>query len=37
VPGSEGAITGEREALLAAEKIGYPVLVKAASGAAAAA
>jgi len=32
VPGSEGAITGEREALLAAEKIGYPVLVKAASG-----
>ena len=32
VPGSDGAITGEREALLAAEKIGYPVLVKAASG-----
>ena len=32
VPGSEGAITGEREALIAAEKIGYPVLVKAASG-----
>ena len=32
VPGSEGAITGEREALLEAEKIGYPVLVKAASG-----
>ena len=32
VPGSEGAITGEREALLAAEKIGYPVLVKAAAG-----
>jgi acetyl-CoA carboxylase biotin carboxylase subunit len=32
VPGSEGAISGEREGLLAAEKIGYPVLVKAASG-----
>jgi acetyl-CoA carboxylase biotin carboxylase subunit len=32
VPGSEGAITSEREALSAAEKIGYPVLVKAASG-----
>ncbi len=32
VPGSEGAISGEREALLAAEQIGYPVLVKAASG-----
>ena len=32
VPGSDGAITGEREALIAAEKIGYPVLVKAASG-----
>jgi acetyl-CoA carboxylase, biotin carboxylase subunit len=32
VPGSEGAITSDREALSAAEKIGYPVLVKAASG-----
>ena len=32
VPGSDGAITGEREALIAAEKIGYPVLVKAAAG-----
>ncbi len=32
VPGSEGALTSEREALAAAEKIGYPVLVKAASG-----
>ena len=32
VPGSEGAISTEREALAAAEKIGYPVLVKAASG-----
>ncbi len=32
VPGSQGAVSTEREALAAAEKIGYPVLVKAASG-----
>ena len=32
VPGSEGAIRSEKEALKIAEKIGFPVLVKAASG-----
>ncbi|UDL95449.1 acetyl-CoA carboxylase biotin carboxylase subunit [Lichenihabitans sp. PAMC28606] len=32
VPGSEGGITDDEEALQVAEKIGYPVLVKAASG-----
>lgn len=32
VPGSEGAITEDAEALRVAEGIGYPVLVKAASG-----
>ncbi len=32
VPGSEGAIDSEAEALKLAEEIGYPVLVKAASG-----
>ncbi len=32
VPGSEGALGNERDALRAAETIGYPVLVKAASG-----
>jgi len=32
VPGSEGAINGEAEALRAADAIGYPVLIKAAAG-----
>ncbi|WP_131117783.1 acetyl-CoA carboxylase biotin carboxylase subunit [Lichenihabitans psoromatis] len=32
VPGSEGGITDDEEALQVAEEIGYPVLVKAASG-----
>ena len=32
VPGSEGALATEKDALRAAEEIGYPVLVKAASG-----
>jgi len=32
VPGSEGAITTEDEALKAADAIGYPVLIKAAAG-----
>jgi acetyl-CoA carboxylase biotin carboxylase subunit len=32
VPGSEGAITHEAEALALAAEIGYPVLIKAASG-----
>jgi acetyl-CoA carboxylase biotin carboxylase subunit len=32
VPGSEGAITSEAEALAAAEAIGFPVLIKAAAG-----
>jgi len=32
VPGSDGAITSEEEALAAAEDIGFPVLIKAASG-----
>ena len=32
VPGSEGAITDEAQALKVAKQIGYPVLVKAASG-----
>lgn len=32
VPGSEGAITDDQEALRVAGEIGYPVLVKAASG-----
>lgn len=32
VPGSEGGISGELEARKVAEEIGYPVLVKAASG-----
>ncbi len=32
VPGSDGPVANEREAHRAAEKIGYPVLVKAASG-----
>jgi acetyl-CoA carboxylase biotin carboxylase subunit len=32
IPGSEGAVESEKEALKAAEQIGYPVLVKAASG-----
>src|SRR5215831_1113551 len=32
VPGSDGAITGEDEAVAAAEAIGFPVLIKAAAG-----
>jgi acetyl-CoA carboxylase biotin carboxylase subunit len=32
VPGSDGAITSEEEALAAAEDIGFPVLIKAAAG-----
>ncbi|MDB5453960.1 MAG: acetyl-CoA carboxylase biotin carboxylase subunit [Caulobacteraceae bacterium] len=32
VPGSEGALQTEEEALAAAEEIGFPVLIKAASG-----
>ncbi len=32
VPGSEGAISNETEALKAADAIGYPVLIKAAAG-----
>ena len=32
VPGSDGAITGDAEGLAVAERIGFPVLVKAASG-----
>src|ERR1700681_3983899 len=32
VPGSEGAIASEAEAIAAADAIGYPVLVKAAAG-----
>jgi acetyl-CoA carboxylase biotin carboxylase subunit len=32
VPGSEGALTTEAEALAAADAIGYPVLIKAAAG-----
>ncbi len=32
VPGSDGAITTEEEAMAAAEEIGFPVLIKAAAG-----
>jgi acetyl-CoA carboxylase biotin carboxylase subunit len=32
VPGSDGAITSEAEAIAAAEAIGYPILIKAAAG-----
>jgi acetyl-CoA carboxylase biotin carboxylase subunit len=32
VPGSEGALTSEEEAIAAAEDIGFPVLIKAAAG-----
>jgi len=32
VPGSEGALTTAKDALASAKKIGYPVLIKAASG-----
>jgi acetyl-CoA carboxylase biotin carboxylase subunit len=32
VPGSDGAVTSEEEAMAAAEEIGFPVLIKAASG-----
>jgi acetyl-CoA carboxylase biotin carboxylase subunit len=32
VPGSNGAITSEAEAIAAADEIGYPVLIKAAAG-----
>jgi acetyl-CoA carboxylase biotin carboxylase subunit len=32
VPGSDGAVTTEEEALVAAEAIGFPVLIKAAAG-----
>ncbi len=32
VPGSDGALTSEREAVAAAESIGFPVLIKAAAG-----
>ncbi len=32
VPGSDGALTSEAEAIAAAEAIGYPVLIKAAAG-----
>jgi acetyl-CoA carboxylase biotin carboxylase subunit len=32
VPGSDGALTSEEEAFEAAEKIGFPVLIKAAAG-----
>ena len=32
VPGSDGAVTSEEDALKAADEIGYPVLIKAAAG-----
>jgi acetyl-CoA carboxylase, biotin carboxylase subunit len=32
IPGSDGAVTDEKEALRVAEEIGYPVIIKAASG-----
>src|ERR1700761_8888729 len=32
VPGSDGAVTSEEEAMAAAEAIGFPVLIKAAAG-----
>src|SRR6201985_1750141 len=32
VPGSDGAVTSEEEAMAAAEEIGFPVLIKAAAG-----
>ncbi len=32
VPGSEGAVDSEEEALIFAEKVGFPVLIKAAAG-----
>ena len=32
VPGSDGALTTEEEAIAAAEAIGFPVLIKAAAG-----
>ena len=32
VPGSEGALASENDAVVAADQIGYPVLIKAASG-----
>jgi acetyl-CoA carboxylase biotin carboxylase subunit len=31
-PGTEGSVVGEKEALKAAEKIGYPVIIKASAG-----
>ena len=37
MPGSDGAITEDDEALSVAEKVGFPILVKAAAAAAAAA
>jgi acetyl-CoA carboxylase biotin carboxylase subunit len=32
VPGSDGAVTGEQEAITEAERVGYPVLLKASAG-----
>jgi acetyl-CoA carboxylase biotin carboxylase subunit len=32
IPGSNGAVAGEKEALVVAAEIGYPVIIKAASG-----
>ena len=32
IPGSDGSIKGLKEAILIAEKIGYPIMIKAASG-----
>src|SRR5699024_404223 len=32
IPGSEGAVTTEKEALKTAQKLGYPVMVKASAG-----
>jgi acetyl-CoA carboxylase biotin carboxylase subunit len=32
IPGSDGAVSGEKEALAVADEMGYPVLIKASSG-----